>query len=244
MQTREQLREQIFATDSMDAALGVLTRAAGEIGVHRLVAGFVRGAAQGVDGRWRVYRHRSFNFPPGWDEAWHLYNAQCPYYHACFDGRVAFDWDSVRRRTDLSPLETKAWRYLADFGLVEGFTVPVHTPGHFGFVTVVGEKSDRGWARRIEQHSERLLFLTHVFHEAAREHFPQFVEVSDDAPLSMRERECLRWAAAGKTTEEVALILGLSHETVRVYFKRAMRKMGATTRAQAVARACEMQLLS
>jgi DNA-binding CsgD family transcriptional regulator len=244
MQSRAQLREQIFATDSVDDAVGVLARTAGEIGVHRLVAGFVRGAAQGADGRWRLYRHRSFDFPPGWEEGWHLYNAHCPYYHSCFDGRVAFDWESVRKRRDLSRLETKAWQYLADFGLIEGFTVPVHTPGHFGFVTVVGDKSERGWARRIERHSERLLFLAHVFHEATRERFPQFIDDCDDVLLSARERECLRWAAAGKTTQEIALILGLSHETVRVYFKRAMRKIGATTRAQAVAHACEVQLWS
>ncbi len=244
MQTRDQLREQILATDSVDGAIGILAGEIGAIGIDRFIAGFVRGVAKGMDGRWRLYRHRSFNFPPGWDEGWDAFNANCPYYHSCFDGRIAFEWASVRKRPDLSQLETKAWHYLAEFGLIEGFTVPVHAPGHFGFVTVLGDKNDQGWSARIETQSERLLFLSHVFHEAVRERFPQFIEGADEAPLSARERECLRWAAAGKTTEEVALILGLSHETVRVYFKRAMRKMGATTRAQAVARACEVQLLS
>lgn len=243
MQSRDQLREQILASEGVDGSLAVLAGAMEAVGVDRFIAGFVRGSPQNLDGCWRLYKHRSFNFPAGWDESWHVYNAHCPYYHACFDGRIAFDWTSVRKRRDLSAIESKAWHYLADFGLIEGFTVPVHSPGYFGFVTVVGDKNDRGWARRIETQAERLLFLTHVFHEATRERFPLFIE-AEETPLSTRERECLRWAAAGKTTEEVAVILGLSHETVRVYFKRAMRKLGATNRAQAVARACSAQLLA
>lgn len=244
MQARDQLREQILAAGSLDNAVGVLAMAVEAIGISRFIAGFVYGTPQGIDGRWRTYQHRSHNFPLGWDEGWHDYNAHCPYYHSCFEGRIAFDWDSVRSRANLSAMERKAWHYLADFGLVEGFTVPVHAPGRFGFVTVVGEQSDRGWARRMEIHAERLLFLTHVFHQAVHERFPSLTGVSSELALSSRERECLRWAAAGKTTDEVALILGLSRETVRIYFKRAMRKLGASTRTQAVARAYSARLLN
>jgi DNA-binding CsgD family transcriptional regulator len=237
MQSRHQLREQIFATESIEAAVDVLAGAVDEIGVNRFITGYVGGAAQDAGGRWRMYKHRSFNFPPGWDEAWDLYNPHCPYYHACFEGRVAFDWESVRSRRDLTRKETEAWHYLADFDLLNGFTVPIHSPGYFGFVTVVGDGNDRRWARRIEGNAAQLLFLSHVYHEAARERFPGFFQSPDKTPISDREHECLRWAAAGKTTGEVAAILGLSQETVRVYFKRAMRKLDATNRTQAVARA-------
>ena len=237
MQSRHQLREQIFAADTIDEAVGILAHAVCEIGINRFITGYVGGAAQDAGGRWRMYKHRSFNFPVGWDEAWDLYNPHCPYYHACFDGRVAFDWASVRTRRDLTREEKKAWHYLADFDLIKGFTVPIHAPGYFGFVTVVGDGNDRSWARRVETNTAPLLFLSHVYHEAARERFPTFFRAPNETPISAREHECLRWAAAGKTTAEVAAILGLSQETVRVYFKRAMRKLDATNRTQAVARA-------
>lgn len=243
MQARDQLREGILASESLDDAISVLAKAVEPMGISRFIAGFVRGAPQHIDGRWRVYKHRSHNFPRGWDEGWHDYNAHCPYYHSCFSGKIAFDWESVRQRNDLSVFERQAWHYLADFGLIEGFTVPVHAPGHFGFLTVVGEPNDRGWATRMEDNAERLLFLAHVFHEGIRERFPGFAENAEEVPLSARERECLHWAAAGKTTEEIALILELSQETVRIYFKRAMQKLGAKTRAQAVARAYGEHLL-
>jgi LuxR family transcriptional regulator len=244
MLSRDQIRERIFATDSVNGAINILANEVGEIGINRFIAGFVSSVAKGIDGHWRRYRHLSFNFPPGWEEGWHTLNAHCPYYHSCFEGRIAFDWESIRKQRDLSRLETKAWQYLAEFELIEGFTVPVHTPSHFGFVTAVGDKNDHGWSARMETQSERLLFLTHVFHEAIRERYPEFVDVDEEVALSARECECLRWAAAGKTTEEVALILGISHETVRVYFKRALRKLGATSRVQAVARAYEENLLT
>lgn len=244
MLTHGQLRERFLSGDNVDVVTEMLALEVEEAGADRFIVGFVRGAARGFDGRWRLYRHRSHNFPERWEEGWGAFNAHCPYYHSCFDGRIAFDWASVRDRGGLSHQETRAWNYLADFGLVKGFTVPVHAPGHFGFLTVIGENSDRRWAERIERNSQRLLFLAHVFHETVREGFPELMERPEEPLLSVRERECLRWAAAGKTTEDVALILGLSPETVRVYFKRAIRKMGATTRTQAIARACEADLLS
>jgi len=242
MRTHDGLREKVDAAGTLDEALAALGDEVGSLGVSRFVAGFVSGATRELDGRWRRYRHRAYNFPDGWDEGWHAHNADCPYYHSCFSGRIAFDWASVRGRDDLTDPEQKAWKYLADFGLKEGFTVPVHAPGHFGFITVVGDESERGWARRIALQSERLFFLSHVFHEAVRRRFPDFAAAPEAAQLSTRERECLRWAAAGKTAEETGIILGLSPETVRVYLKRAMRKLGVNSRAQAVAHACREQL--
>lgn len=56
-------------------------------------------------------------------------------------------------------------------------------------------------------------------------------------PLSDRERECLNWVSEGKTTDEVALILGVSANTVNSYVAHAIRKLSATNRAMAIATA-------
>jgi DNA-binding NarL/FixJ family response regulator len=53
--------------------------------------------------------------------------------------------------------------------------------------------------------------------------------------LSVREREILDLLARGLTGEEVAARLFLSPETVRTHIRNAMRKLGADTRAHAVA---------
>jgi DNA-binding CsgD family transcriptional regulator len=54
-------------------------------------------------------------------------------------------------------------------------------------------------------------------------------------PLSERERECLFWAAEGKTAEETALILDVSNNTVNGYMQQAIRKLAAPNRAKAIA---------
>ncbi|MCX7303196.1 MAG: LuxR C-terminal-related transcriptional regulator [Hyphomicrobiales bacterium] len=56
-------------------------------------------------------------------------------------------------------------------------------------------------------------------------------------PLSDRERECLLWVAEGKTTEEVALILGVSGNTINSYVTNAIQKLSASNRAMAIATA-------
>ncbi len=56
-------------------------------------------------------------------------------------------------------------------------------------------------------------------------------------PLSDRERECLNWVSEGKTTDEVALILGVSSNTVNSYIAHAIQKFSASNRAAAIATA-------
>lgn len=61
--------------------------------------------------------------------------------------------------------------------------------------------------------------------------------------LTSREVECLRWSAAGKSSEEIAIIIGISAHTVNTYLKTAMRKLDAVSRMQAVAAACRLRLI-
>lgn len=61
--------------------------------------------------------------------------------------------------------------------------------------------------------------------------------------LSSREIECLRWAAAGKSSDEIAIILGISTYTVSSYFKTATKKLGAVNRMQAIASAMRLKLI-
>ena len=53
--------------------------------------------------------------------------------------------------------------------------------------------------------------------------------------LSPRQLECLRRIALGETTAEIAAALGLSRHTVDHYVSAACGRLGARSRAQAVA---------
>ena len=55
------------------------------------------------------------------------------------------------------------------------------------------------------------------------------------ARLSEKERSVLRELARGHSTEQIAEVLIVSPHTVRTHIKNGMRKLGAHTRAHAVA---------
>jgi len=77
--------------------------------------------------------------------------------------------------------------------------------------------------------------LAGVLASAESERIPQ---------LTKREREVLRLLADGLTNEEIGKQLFLSPETVRTHVQKAMRRLEADTRTQAVALALRQSLIS
>ena len=64
------------------------------------------------------------------------------------------------------------------------------------------------------------------------------------ASLTKREREILRLLADGMRNEQVALELSISPLTVRTHVKKAMEKLEADTRTEAVATALRQSLIT
>lgn len=61
--------------------------------------------------------------------------------------------------------------------------------------------------------------------------------------LSARQLECLSWASQGKTSQETALILGVSARTVNFHLYNAFEKLNVHSKNAAVARAIQLDLL-
>ncbi|MCA1369412.1 helix-turn-helix transcriptional regulator [Bradyrhizobium sp. BRP14] len=61
--------------------------------------------------------------------------------------------------------------------------------------------------------------------------------------LTERELECLFWIAEGKTSEEIAVILGISRNTINNYITSVMRKTATRTRSEAIAHAVRNNLV-
>lgn len=74
-----------------------------------------------------------------------------------------------------------------------------------------------------------------------------FQQLRGDGPavtLSPRESEVLRQVAGGQTNKAIALLLGISEHTVKFHLGSAMTKLGAASRAEAVAVAIRRGLIS
>ncbi|NRP71696.1 Regulatory protein SdiA [Ensifer psoraleae] len=64
-----------------------------------------------------------------------------------------------------------------------------------------------------------------------------------ECELTEREIECLFWIAEGKTSEEIAVILGISRNTINNYITSVMRKTATRTRSEAIAHAVRNNLV-
>ncbi|WP_050927887.1 helix-turn-helix transcriptional regulator [Aestuariivita boseongensis] len=63
-------------------------------------------------------------------------------------------------------------------------------------------------------------------------------------PLTTRQREVLGWYGQGKTTQDIADIMGLSLATVEKHMRGARESLDATTTVHAVTKAASLNLLS
>jgi DNA-binding NarL/FixJ family response regulator len=62
--------------------------------------------------------------------------------------------------------------------------------------------------------------------------------------LTSRETEVLTWVGNGKTSAEIAIILGRSERTVNFHCDQAMRRLDVVNRTQAVAKAISQGLIA
>lgn len=61
--------------------------------------------------------------------------------------------------------------------------------------------------------------------------------------LTARERECLQWLVAGKSSWDIAQILKVAEATVNFHMANVCKKLGAGSRLIAVARAVKLGLI-
>lgn len=110
-------------------------------------------------------------------------------------------------------------------------------PGYFERAVQAGVQ---GYLLKDEP-SERLAEAIRRVMEGRREVSPELVfgTVREVNPLTEREREILRLAAAGSSSGEIASKLHLSYGTVRNYMSEVLSKLEAKNRIEAIALAEE-----
>lgn len=139
-----------------------------------------------------------------------------------------FDWHEVETEGFVHGRGKDIYLGGRDFGLKEGYTVPIfRAAGYLAVASFSGDRldPDPNLGPAVELMSvyfhSRLLAL-------------KALDKRMGFQLSQRERECLHWAAAGKSDWEIGEILTISKETVHRHVENAKGKYGVTTRVQAV----------
>jgi DNA-binding CsgD family transcriptional regulator len=68
-------------------------------------------------------------------------------------------------------------------------------------------------------------------------------DLGTDPQLTPREKEVLKWTAEGKTAWEVGQILGLAEDTVKFHLRNVTKKLGSSSKHQAVLKAMDLGLI-
>jgi DNA-binding CsgD family transcriptional regulator len=143
----------------------------------------------------------------------------------------------------LSADEAEAVRQNAAMGVTAGisFSFPdasARAKGALGLIANPGlshAEVDAIFAARREE----LMAVANVMHLTIV-HLPQ---LSRHRALSPRQREALEWVADGKTTQDVALLMGVSPAMVEKHLRLAREALAVETTAQAVAKGALLNMI-
>jgi len=140
----------------------------------------------------------------------------------------------------LSDLQKRALAFISmSLNVRDGFTIPIRFDETLdGIVMFGGLKPDTSPLVRSLLH-----LLAHCAFKRARELNETPVRRKKGS-LTNRELECLRWTAQGKTDSEIGIILSISARTARFHVENAKRKLGVSTRIQAVAEALKQRAIA
>lgn len=113
-------------------------------------------------------------------------------------------------------------------GMEQGIAFPLHGPNGFGGYFSLSRKQQNTLNLRGSFH---LICLCQYILEQAFQIFSP-----EKTGFSNREKECLFWVSEGKTSWEIAQILGITERTVNFHLNNAIRKSGCKNRYQTVAK--------
>jgi LuxR family transcriptional activator of conjugal transfer of Ti plasmids len=147
------------------------------------------------------------------------------------------------------PAGTREQRRFLDeamsFGIASGVTVPIMCGfGRMAAFTLATDERAASTERLVAGAGDviqiaGLYFHIHLTARVGAKAKP----IRAEFHLSQRERQCLAWAAAGKTAADIATLVGISPRTVVFHLDNCRRKLNTASIAQCVAEALRRGLL-
>lgn len=236
----------LSAIDSADNAsdcLDALHRATQELGWSRLAYGWAPSLQFRAGESYPVMTR---GLPASWQRDWDRHGCHDPYMeHAC-STPLPFAWSHViKKEGSLSGKQRDCISYVNDaIGTSIALTIPVHVSGRRpAFVSLIGERHRSSTGGGVQD--DQMIALMRMLVKSLDERLfgKAGCQGAEHNRLSSRERECMVWTARGKTVDDIATILDISANTVRVYMKRIMGKLQVSNKTHAVAKALALGMI-
>lgn len=180
---------------------------------------------------------RLHNYPTAW-VSWFDENelgVSDPVHRASQVTSIGFAWSDVRTMIKLTRGDEDVLGRARHEGIGDGFTVPAHVPGEASGSCSFAVPPTRDMPEEALPVVQ--LIGAFAFEAARRLNGVREVAASQPPILTDRQRDCVLWAARGKTDWEIAQILGLSEETVIQHLKLARERYEVPKRALLAVRA-------
>jgi DNA-binding CsgD family transcriptional regulator len=152
-----------------------------------------------------------------------------------------FDWSDLIGR---DPAVDAFFADVAEHGIGPiGISIPCTSLGaKIGLVSLTFDCPAEAWPALRRAHLPDWIMAANILHQIALD--AEGLNDPESVRLTERERECLIWAALGKTDEDIATILGISRWTVVAHFQSAKFKLKSLNRTGAVAAALRIGAIS
>lgn len=189
--------------------------------------------------------HCLSNYPEKWFKQYFAEGLQKhdPIVKYCFENLTPICWDQLMSMEKyLNPIGVEVMQRAAEYGLVNGFSIPLKSP--CGDVAIFSLATDSN--EQIEERILEVLPYGQLFGLKLHEVHTKLNNGLIDAKsyrLTERETECLFWACEGKTTWEISKIIEVTERTIVFHLSSAMKKLGAVNRQHAVAKAIMQGLI-
>lgn len=163
-----------------------------------------------------------------------------PMFRWSFDNQGCASWSLVADMFQRGELTAKELEIVATnraHDVTAGYTVSFPAISHrsksSASLTAVSGMTQAEVDAHWEQHAVELELLNYLFDLkiSTLPHFPKHTS------LTKRQREVLEWIGDGKTTQDTAIILGLTPATVEKNLRLARQSLNVDTTAQAVLKA-------
>lgn len=172
-------------------------------------------------------------WPDGWFEHYTRQNLHIadPVPRHCLATLNPFLWSEAPYDRERDRSAHEVMTRARDFGLYQGFCIPIHYDDAVGAISLAGERP------QLDPESKSAVHLISIFTYGRLRALGRPSQPKQGRRLSEVEAEVLRWAARGKTVWETAQILGVSERNVRWHLEEAQRKLMTNNKTATVATA-------
>lgn len=232
--------EKLTNASTVEELWDIHTRQMATYGFDRLMYGFTRyrtSSSLGDPQDWVLLSTQSSEYMRIFFDEGLYYHAPMLRWALANNGACSWRWMMDMNRVDnLTASERRVMEFNKSMDVTAGYTVSFRsiserTKGAIALTAKAGVTQDaveQVWAK----HGDAIIVMNNVMHLKLLT-----LPYSGERHLTKRQREVLQWVGDGKTTQDIAVLLGLTSATVEKHLRLAREALDVETTAQAVLKA-------